>query len=364
MRKRGALVETHRVRRAQLGVGRQQLASSARRWSARSASAGGGRVVKTRPSDHAELQALAAVGQPRLMAHYETLFSALKQPIARRPQPRRARRRPGYLNAQVHAREVAREQPCPSSTRMTLELRFGDNDSLSALVAVLVGADHLATDVDALYTKNPSAPLARARRPPSAFASCRTLGRCSAAPSTGSQGRPAGWRGARLVAASAHMGGRRHRHLTQKFTGAAAGFLVATRALGGSREVGTAPFRLGARCARTSAGSWRCRRASLTLDAGAARAVRNGSTLFAAGVRRATGGFHANEAVRILDESGAEFARGVCNYSCEQAGALAGRRSEEMAAVLGFAGPEELTGRHNLALLAAATPTGRGGVSE
>ena len=133
--------------------------------------------------------------------------------------------------------------------------------------------------------------------------------------------------------------------------------LVATL-LGGSREVGTT-FLPGPKPLRSHK-RWIMAlppRGALTLDAGAARAVRNGSTLFAAGVRAATGGFHANEAVRILDESGSEFVRGVCNYSCEQAGALAGRRSEEMAAVLGFAGPEELIGRHNLALLAAPTPT-------
>ena len=80
--------------------------------------------------------------------------------------------------------------------------------------------------------------------------------------------------------------------------------LVATL-LGGSRDVGTT-FLPGPKPLRSHK-RWIMAllpRGALTLDAGAARAVRNGSTLFAAGVRAATGGFHANEAVRILDESG------------------------------------------------------------
>ena len=316
--------------------------------------------VKTRPSDHAELQALAAVGQPHLMAHYETLFSALKQPIAQvLLNPDALGSRPGYLNAQATLEKLLAMGVVPvvneNDTVAVSELRFGDNDSLSALVAVLVGADHLflATDVDALYTKNPSAPLAPGEAPAEPIRVVQDIGSVlGCAVGGGSQWGTGGMatklRAAQLAAAAG---------IATSILSAQQPALVATL-LGGSREVGTT-FLPGPKPLRSHK-RWIMAlppRGALTLDAGAARAVRNGSTLFAAGVRAATGGFHANEAVRILDESGSEFARGVCNYSCEQAGALAGRRSEEMAAVLGFAGPEELIGRHNLALLAAATPT-------
>ena len=162
-----------------VGVARRDALTTLRRAATASSSSSSGAVgvgcqrlnVKTRPSDHAELQALAAVGQPHLMAHYETLFSALEQPIAQvLLNPDALGSRPGYLNAQATLEKLLAMGVVPvvneeNDTVAVSELRFGDNDSLSALVAVLVGADHLflATDVDALYTKNPRA-AARAGR--------------------------------------------------------------------------------------------------------------------------------------------------------------------------------------------------------
>ena len=263
--------------------------------------------------------------------------------ICERVNPDALGSRPGYLNAQATLEKLLAMGVVPvvneNDTVAVSELRFGDNDSLSALVAVLVGADHLflATDVDALYTKNPSAPLAPGEAPAEPIRVVQDIGS--------------------VLGCAVGGGSQWGTGIATSILSAQQPALVATL-LGGSRDVGTT-FLPGPKPLRSHK-RWIMAlppRGALTLDAGAARAVRNGSTLFAAGVRAATGGFHANEAVRILDESGSEFARGVCNYSCEQAGALAGRRSEEMAAVLGFAGPEELIGRHNLALLAAATPT-------
>lgn len=115
--------------------------------------------ITTRPKGIAELQALAAVGQPHLMRYYDVLFHALHQPIAQvLLTAETLGTRSGYLNSQSTFESLFNLGVIPvvneNDTVAVRELRFGDNDTLSALVATLVGADHLflATDVDALYT--------------------------------------------------------------------------------------------------------------------------------------------------------------------------------------------------------------------
>ena len=66
------------------------------------------------------------------------------------------------------------------------------------------------------------------------------------------------------------------------------------------------------------------------------------------------GEFLENEAVKLMDETGLEFARGVVNYNSEQATKLIGCKSDQMADILGYNGPEELVSRQNLALLSPA----------
>ena len=128
--------------------------------------------ITTRPKELAELQAMAAVGQPRLMAHYESLFSALGQPIAQVLLSADALgSRTGYLNAQATFVQLLKLGVVPvvneNDSVAISELKFGDNDTLSALVATMVGAGwlFLATDVDALYTSNPTKPPAPGEAP-------------------------------------------------------------------------------------------------------------------------------------------------------------------------------------------------------
>ena len=120
--------------------------------------------LKTRPTGLAKLQALAAIGMPRLMHHYETLFSTLNQPIAQVLLSADALdSSSGYANVQQTIVQLLALGVIPivneNNAVSISELRFGDNDTLSALVALMVGAEHLflATDVDALYTSNPTA---------------------------------------------------------------------------------------------------------------------------------------------------------------------------------------------------------------
>lgn len=129
--------------------------------------------IKQRPSGIAELQALAAVGQPHLMRYYDVLFHALHQPIAQvLLTAETLGTRAGYQNSQATFEALFKLGVIPvvneNDTVAVRELRFGDNDTLSALVATLVKADHLflATDVDALYTSNPFAPPKEGEPPP------------------------------------------------------------------------------------------------------------------------------------------------------------------------------------------------------
>ena len=119
---------------------------------------------------------MAAIGQPHLMRHYDTLFHALGQPIAQvLLTAENLGTRVGYNNSKATFEELLARGVVPvvneNDTVAVSELRFGDNDTLSALVATLVGADHLflATDVDALYTANPFAPPKDGAPPPEAI---------------------------------------------------------------------------------------------------------------------------------------------------------------------------------------------------
>jgi glutamate 5-kinase len=317
--------------------------------------------VKMRPKEMAKLQAMAAVGQPHLMRHYDTLFHALSQPIAQVLLTADALgTRSGYLNSKATFEELLALGVVPvvneNDTIAVSELRFGDNDTLSALVATLVGADHLflATDVDALYTSNPNAPPKPGMPPPTAMRVVEDVTQVlTAADGGGSQWGTGGMatklKAAQLAGAAGIATTIVH---AQKPEAIAA-------VLGGATDVGTtflpANRRAGGPAVREHK-RWLMAlppRGELHLDEGAAAAVRRGATLFAAGL--VTGGvvgdFREQDAVRLLDEKGVEIARAVVNYSAEQARQLVGVRSDEMSDKLGYHGPEELASRHNLALL-------------
>ncbi|CAK7230278.1 Glutamate 5-kinase [Sporothrix curviconia] len=118
--------------------------------------------VEHRPKHLAKLQALAAIGQCRLIGLWDSLFSHLRQPIAQILLTRNdIADRTQYLRAQNTFAELFDMGVIPivneNDTLAVEEIRFGDNDTLSAITAAMVHADllFLMTDVDCLYTKNP-----------------------------------------------------------------------------------------------------------------------------------------------------------------------------------------------------------------
>ncbi|EAQ91443.1 hypothetical protein CHGG_03378 [Chaetomium globosum CBS 148.51] len=118
--------------------------------------------VDKRPKHLSKLQALAAIGQCRLMSLWDSLFTHLMQPIAQILLTRSdIADRSRYLNAQRTINELLDMGVIPivneNDTLAVSEIKFGDNDTLSAITAAMVHADllFLMTDVDALYDKNP-----------------------------------------------------------------------------------------------------------------------------------------------------------------------------------------------------------------
>ncbi|TGJ79795.1 hypothetical protein E0Z10_g8969 [Xylaria hypoxylon] len=118
--------------------------------------------VDKRPKHLSKLQALAAIGQCRLMSLWDSLFAHLQQPISQILLTRNdIADRSRYLNAQNTMAELLDMGVIPivneNDTLAVAEIKFGDNDTLSAITAAMVHADFLflMTDVDCLYDKNP-----------------------------------------------------------------------------------------------------------------------------------------------------------------------------------------------------------------
>jgi len=304
------------------------------------------------PKDIPAKQMLAAVGQPRLMALYEQLFSLYGLTVAQVLLTRADlsdRRR--YLNSRNTLKALLTQGVIPivneNDTVATEEIRLGDNDNLSALVSNLIEADLLAmlTDQPGLFTADP-------RIDPSAslIAEVNTLeipdalwlaaGGTSTGLGTG--GMVTKLQAADLARRSGAMVVITQGGLPTVLPRLAAGEALGTRfqplnSAGDSRK---RYFLAGGR----SAGK-------LTVDEGATRALHNGGSLLPVGVHHLEGRFERGDTVRVLDSSGREIARGLVNYSCTDMERILGKRSDQIETILGFAYGDEVIHRDNMVLL-------------
>jgi glutamate 5-kinase len=306
---------------------------------------------RTRPKALHELQAAAAIGQMGLVRAYEDCFQArglhtAQVLLTRDDLADRAR----YLNARSTLRTLLRLGVVPvineNDTVATDELRFGDNDTLAALVANLIQADLLVllTDQDGLFDQDPRA-CPDARLITETRVDDPQLDRVArgSVSGLGTGGMVTKIRAARLAARSGTP--------TIIAPGRSAGVL--TR-IGGGEPVGTllVPFQ-GAQAARKQwlAGHLQVR-GRLTLDAGAVHALREkGTSLLAVGVKDVRGEFNRGEVVACLDESGREVARGLVNYDAQEVSRIKGQPSSRFESILGYLDDEELIHRDNLVLL-------------
>lgn len=303
------------------------------------------------PKDVPAKQMLAAVGQPRLMALYEQIFGLYGLTVAQVLLTRADlddRRR--YLNSRNTLTALLGHGIIPivneNDTVATEEIRVGDNDNLSALVANLIDADLLVllTDQAGLFTANPSLdPTAQLVThvtetdiPPALW---QAAGGTASGLGTGGmvtklQAADLARRsGATVVIAS----GSEPHVLTRLVAGEKLGTWfrpVATSVESRKRYIlagGRAP-------------------GHTSVDDGAAQALRHGGSLLPVGVTAVEGAFERGDTIQVMNAAGREVARGIANYSSDDLVRICGRQSTEIEAVLGYTYGDEVIHRNDLVL--------------
>jgi glutamate 5-kinase len=255
-----------------------------------------------------------------------------------------------YLNARGTLKTLVRLGVIPvineNDTVVTDEIRFGDNDTLGALVANLIDADVLVilTDQDGLFERDP-------RQDPAAALVARGLAGDPAldamagggAGVLGRGGMLTKLRAARLAARSGAdtviAGGRQEDILIRLADGEAVGtLLVAERQPLAARKQWLAGLmQISGR---------------IVIDDGAVRVLReSGRSLLPVGAIAVAGRFQRGDLVSCFDAQGDEVARGLSNYSSEEATRIVGHGSSHIAELLGYQGEDELIHRDNLVVL-------------
>ncbi|GAA0576295.1 glutamate 5-kinase [Halomonas salifodinae] len=305
---------------------------------------------QARPSAVHELQAAAAVGQNGLTECYEGHFGRhelLTAQILLTHDDLSNRKR--YLNARSALRTLVGLRVVPvineNDTVVTDEIRFGDNDTLGALVANLLEADALVilTDQEGLFDADPRHdPEARLIQEGRAD-DPRLAGMAGDGGALGRGGMITKVRAAQLAARSgavtAIASGRQPEVLTR---------LVAGERLGTLLRPEQAPM---AARKRWLAGQLQVR-GHLTLDAGAVKVLRSrGSSLLPVGVKAISGTFVRGDMVVCVDEAGERVAKGLVNYGADEARQLLGQPSHQIEAILGYMEAPELIHRDNLVVL-------------
>jgi glutamate 5-kinase len=235
-----------------------------------------------------------------------------------------------------------------NDTVATAEIKFGDNDRLAARVASMMGADRLVllSDVDGLYTANPA-------RDPSAthiaeVAAITPEIEAMAGGSVSGLGR--GGMTSKLIAAKIAMGAGCDVILAR---GDALNPLSAVA--GGARHtLFKASVTPAAARKRWIAGVLALEGA-LVIDEGAVRALKDGKSLLPAGIRQIDGRFERGDAVVVKDRDGREVARGLAAYNASDAERIAGKRTVEIEAILGYRGRDEMIHRDDLVLTGNGT---------
>jgi glutamate 5-kinase len=303
---------------------------------------------RRRPHALNELQAAAAVGQMGLVQAYESHFQrhglhAAQILLTHDDLQDRQR----YLNARSTLCKLLELGTIPvvneNDTVATEEIRFGDNDTLAALVANLIGAHLLVilTDQEGLYDRDPRHhPDARLIR--QAALDDPVLDD-AAGPSAGTLGR-----GGMVTKIAAARRAARSGTATIIASGRRPGVL---QAIAAGEPVGT--LLLPSESPLAARKQWLANRlraaGSVVLDEGAARVVRSlGRSLLPVGVREVKGDFQRGDLVACLDPEGREIARGLINYSAAETRKIHGRPSHEIEAILGYVDEPELIHRDNM----------------
>eukprot|EP00834_Sanchytrium_tribonematis_P003144 NODE_113_length_18482_cov_1.630746.p7 type:complete len:346 gc:universal NODE_113_length_18482_cov_1.630746:984-2021(+) len=264
----------------------------------------------------ARKQALASIGQPRVMSMYWDIFQKHNLVVGQLLLGRNIiNERSQYLNAKNTILELLKLKVVPivneNDAVVVQELKFGDNDRLSAFVGEMIGAQTLfiLTDVDGLYTENPSNPGATLIKKVESFSelNIKDLEKTGSSTSTGGML-------TKLIAAE---------------YATAAGIDVwilnasnSSRILDIMHNKDTIATLFTAKTKQTSRTWWirngLLSKGKLYLDDGAVNAIKNRANLFINGIIKTEGSFYADQAVDLCDCHGNNFAKGLINYSAKE----------------------------------------------
>jgi glutamate 5-kinase len=307
---------------------------------------------KQRPRTIPEKQALAAVGQIKLMALYERYFARFKKSVAQVLLTHEdLANRQRYINAKHTFQMLLESSIIPivneNDTVAVEEMKFGDNDHLSALAATLLAADLLIilSDVEGVYDRDPrvddqaqivpliqdikgvkEAVMGESR---SALGTGGIVTKISAAEKAAAAGIP-----------------------TIITTGLRAGILL--QLFDPVQEVGT--LVLPEQNRLTHRKHWIAYNlqpaGDIVVDTGAYDALVNKKkSLLPSGLKEVRGSFGAGECVRCLNDEGREFARGLANYSAQELNRIKGLHTSSIEKVLGYKAYDEIIHRDDLVLL-------------
>jgi glutamate 5-kinase len=309
-------------------------------------------AVKEKPRTIPQKQALAAVGQIKLMALYEKHFSRFKKNVAQvllTHEDLANRRR--YLNAKHTLQTLLESSIIPivneNDTVAVEEMKFGDNDHLSALVATLLEADLLVilSDVHGIHEQDPHlhanaalipliADIKKAKENLSAesqsfFGTGGISSKISAAEKAAAAGIPT------IIANGLEEG-------------------ILSTLFDAKEEVGTLVLPEENRLAnRKHWIAYNLKPAGeIMVDQGAYEAVvRRGKSLLPSGLKEVHGSFGVGECVRCLNLEGREFARGLVNYSAQELNQIKGLHTSKIEEVLGYKAYDEIIHRDDLVVL-------------
>jgi glutamate 5-kinase len=300
-----------------------------------------------------EKQAAAAVGQIGLVELYQRRFARFGKQVAQVLVTRGGlEERERFLNARHTLSKLLELRVVPivneNDTVATEEIRFGDNDNLSATIVNLVAADLLVilTDVDGLWREPPAAGR-RPARPP-IFEVVESVTREVERAAQGSSS--AFGRGGMTTKLEAAQAAARGGASTVVCNGFAKDVLLRVAA---GEPVGTL-FLAGQKLA--SRKHWLAftmrTRGEIAIDEGAARAVvQRGKSLLPAGIEEVRGKFGIGDPVAIVDAGGQVLARGLVAYSSDEIRRIAKLPAREIRRVLGYSNGDEVIHRDNLVLV-------------
>ncbi|MDH4030536.1 MAG: glutamate 5-kinase [Chromatiales bacterium] len=304
--------------------------------------------LKDGPLRLEQSQAAAAAGQIRLAHAWQEALGRHDIPVAQvLVTLGDTEQRKRYLNARGTLETLLKLNSVPvineNDTVATEEIRYGDNDRLAARVAQMVSADCLVllSDVDGFYNADPTI-----------FAEAEMMTEITevtpdieimadeSATDIGSGGMVTKIAAAKIaLRAGCHMviaSGRNPHPLQAIESGVPCSWFVADRSPARVRK-------------QWIAGTLKPR-GELVVDDGAAAALADGKSLLPAGVIQVDGEFQRGDAVIVRDRSGRELAHGLIAYSVGETRRIIGRRSSDIAAILGYRGRDELIHRNDLAM--------------